>query len=84
MTNSIRLDCAGNPALQEYFARKETGDKCEITVVFTVKEKTEDVVEGSLSRVELPGEDEPAETTGDEPASIVLRGGKKAMEKESY
>ncbi|MCI0538834.1 MAG: hypothetical protein L0Z50_26815 [Verrucomicrobiales bacterium] len=58
--NRIRIDISGNPALKEYFARKQAGERCLIEIEFLHDRVTDDAVEGTVESLSPEGYEPPA------------------------
>ncbi len=77
--NTFRLDTSGNAELQDHFSRKKAGDKCSINrVEFVLTDKTKEGVEGKITEIELPGDDEVEEKTvtpsDEQPVTMTVMG----------
>lgn len=63
----LTLDIGDNPELKDLFARKEIGHECEIEITFKLMRKSNEMVEGSITKVSYEGEGEGAEPMSMEP-----------------
>lgn len=80
--DTFKLEFSQNDKLKAALGNLKPGDEFEFKVTGMVKALTPDALEGSLTRIEIEGEEpEEIEPSGDEPASVVMKMGKgKPME----
>jgi hypothetical protein len=90
MTDKVVIDLADNDELTEYINSKSPGDECEMEIVASLDEVTEEQAVFSIKdvSVELPGdyEDEEPEEEDDEesPVMAVMGGGSMTNNNKSY
>lgn len=72
MNNTIQLDIGSSPALQDIFARRQPGEKVELTVTMSITRKTDESVEGSISKIEVDQEDAESEVSPSEAEPVMV------------
>ena len=80
MTDKVVIDLADNDELTEYINSKSPGDECEMEIVASLDEVTEEQAVFSIKdvSVEHPGdyeEEEPEEEDEESPVMAVMGGG---------
>ena len=73
MTDKVVIDLTDNDELPEYINSKSPGDECEMEIVASLDEVTEEQAVFSIKdvSVELPGEEEEEEEESDEESPVM-------------
>lgn len=89
MTDKVVIDLADNDELTEYINSKSPGDECEMEIVASLDEVTEEQAVFSIKdvSVELPGDyedEEPEEEDDEESPVMAVMGGGSMTNNKSY
>jgi len=86
MTDKVVIDLTDNDELTEYINSKSPGDECEMEIVASLDEVTEEQAVFSIKdvSVELPGEEEEEEEESDEESPVMAVMGGGSMTDKSY
>jgi len=86
MTDKVVIDLTDNDELTEYINSKSPGDECEMEIVASLDEVTEEQAVFSIKdvSVELPGEEVDEEEESDEESPVMAVMGRGSMTDKSY